>query len=807
MKDLQHVFPFLWLKGEDKNLIEEELDAIQECGVNAVCLESRIHPEFGKDKWFEDVEYILQRAKERGMQVWILDDFSYPTGYARGMFMKERSDLKGWQIATRFVDVAGEVKNAKIPFRLDEKNNETLLGVFMAKRGYDSVVSDSAKEITDRVKNGVLYTDIPYGSYRIFFLVKSQGFAERDNYIDMLNPQSTDYFLDVIYEEHYRRLAPYFGNPLVGFFSDEPRLCNGFTGEPHVYKPVTYIEIGDEGVALPYSDALVARLKVTNVAEWLKLWVKNEGYEKFRCDYMTEVTKLYHENFNGKLSAWCHAHGVAYAGHIIEDNGAHLRTRCSAGHYFRSQEGATMSGIDIVLHQIKPYDTETRHFAPSAGGYADGTFFLYLLAKLASSSANLDSVKKGRALCETFGAYGWGESTKEMSFLVNHLLSRGINYFIPHAFSMQENDKDCPPHFYMRGKNPAFKGYGVLFRYMDEMGTLFSDGTSFADVALLYHDEAEWSGRGYEPCEKIAKILTENQIEFDVVYSDYLRQMQEGSDGIELNGRTYKFIVVPDSEYLTPDTLALLQKFGDRVLYCGRIPAPTLGKKVPKGKLAETLYAGGVFRLTEEREKGLRAYRYEKEGKKYLFLFNEYGKSITFSLANGEDVYAEDKLSHERFFYAKGKEIRLAAGQAILCTEKKSSATTFASRKVKKADVWLKKRDEENFSFYKKVTLPFDINGADELPDFCGEIKYAFDIDFNETDGLQFEFDGEFCLVETAGVCKTCVGGRAYFDATAIQDKHTVWVTLANTLAYAYQDDRYSTYSYIPAACLYSAKY
>ena len=38
-------------------------------------------------------------------------------------------------------------------------------------------------------------------------------------------------------------------------------------------------------------------------------------------------------------------------------------------------------------------------------------------------------------MCEIFGAYGWMEGTKLMKWLVDHMLVRGINWLVPHAFS------------------------------------------------------------------------------------------------------------------------------------------------------------------------------------------------------------------------------------------------------------------------------------------------------------------------------------------------------------------------------------
>ena len=37
-------------------------------------------------------------------------------------------------------------------------------------------------------------------------------------------------------------------------------------------------------------------------------------------------------------------------------------------------------------------------------------------------------------MCEAFGAYGWNEGLKTMKWIADHLLVRGVNYIVPHAF-------------------------------------------------------------------------------------------------------------------------------------------------------------------------------------------------------------------------------------------------------------------------------------------------------------------------------------------------------------------------------------
>ena len=78
-------------------------------------------------------------------------------------------------------------------------------------------------------------------------------------------------------------------------------------------------------------------------------------------------------------------------------------------------------------------------------------------------------------MCEIFGAYGWAEGVKMMKWLTDFMLVRGINCFVPHAFSMRFPDPDCPPHFYARGRNPQFRAFGVLMQYMNRMSHILTE--------------------------------------------------------------------------------------------------------------------------------------------------------------------------------------------------------------------------------------------------------------------------------------------------------------------------------------------
>ena len=69
-----HLMPFFWQHGEDEATLREYMKVICDSGCRAVCIESRPHPDFCGEKWWQDMDVILDEARSRGMQVWILDD-------------------------------------------------------------------------------------------------------------------------------------------------------------------------------------------------------------------------------------------------------------------------------------------------------------------------------------------------------------------------------------------------------------------------------------------------------------------------------------------------------------------------------------------------------------------------------------------------------------------------------------------------------------------------------------------------------------------------------------------------------------
>ena len=590
-----HVLPFFWQHGEDEATLREMMGAIHGAGCRAVCVESRPHPDFCGPKWWQDMDVILDEARTRGMQVWILDDSHFPTGYANGA-LQGRPDVLCRQSV--FLNVralsptAGPVRidlaaesllkpPAKQPSNMMEArffslapartfSDDRVLRVSLRQAGLDT-------DLTGCLSGSVLAFDKPAGKAELRVLVASRNAGYHRDYINMTDRESVRVLIDAVYEPHWRHYAADFGRTVAGFFSDEPELGNGYLYDKN--NPLGSLQ------DLPWGRELESAVAKALGPGWEKqlerLWESGTDPETARVHmlYMDCLTRLIRQNFSEQIGTWCRDHGVQYIGHVIEDDGHHCRTGSSLGHYFRGLEGQDMAGIDDIGGQVYPQgeDEPTVQFQ---GFPRDGTFFHYGLACLARSAAALEPRKAGRAMCEIFGNYGWEEGVRLEKYLADHFLVRGINYFVPHAFSGAPfPDPDCPPHFYAHGHNPQYRHFGRLITYMNRASTLTSSGRHRVPAAVLYHGEAEWCDPEAMPFEQPARRLYDAQIDCHTVPADFLadtaRTEIHGDRTFTVNGQAYRVLLVPGCTSLcraAEEALSLFAESSVPVFFVGRKP-------------------------------------------------------------------------------------------------------------------------------------------------------------------------------------------------------------------------------------------
>lgn len=785
-----YIFPFFWQHGETEAVLREYMKAIHEANIGAVCVESRPHPDFCGEQWWHDMDIILEEAKRYGMKVWILDDSHFPTGYANGAMKDQPLELYRQSITCRqyrgqqgeqIVISAEDIKNAR-PFEpnMVEKmmthnsvdgatkqfDDDRLLGIYAIRQDGESgfLKKEYRMNLESEISENGLIWAVPEGEWKIYVLQLTRNRGPHRDYINMMDRDSCKVQIQAVYEPHWEHYQAEFGKTIAGFFSDEPELGNG-----HLYDHNNGLGCSEE-MDYPWSRELEKELWEELGEDFAGrlalLWEQQADKAEtaaVRYAYMDHVSRLVEKDFSWPIGEWCRAHGVEYIGHLIEDNNHASKTGSSLGHYFRGLAGQDMAGIDDIGGQVMPGQEDLDLNMPPFHS-RNGSFYHYGLGKLGSSAAAIEPLKKGNSMCEIFGAYGWGEGVRLEKYLLDHFMVRGINHFVPHAFSAKEYpDPDCPPHFYAHGNHPQYRHFGALMAYGNRVLELLNGGVHIAPAAVLYHGESEWMGEAMAS-DVVGHQLYDHQIDYDYIPQDvflpenaynmeitYDTERAEGS--FRVNTQNYRVLIVPKLQFITPHMKAALKQLQEAhfpVYFVDGLPEGVEGKIVPLSELAEMLEKSGISEISIMPENNrIRYYHYEHADGSAVYMFVNEGNGIyegTVEMPESRACYVYDAWENTiQDAEAVRDETPGITKVSLVLEPLKSYLLVFESRDT--AEVVLKEKTTQisgegveipfistwqrgicrsieypNFKAKKEVTIPDRLH--EEEPEFSGFVRY-----------------------------------------------------------------------------------
>lgn len=751
-KNEHYLYPFFWQKGQSNEKLKEYIDQMREQGIYNICIESRPHPEFLEEGWWNTMDFLIQEAKKNDMKIWILDDAKFPTGYANG---KVPNHLKKTYLDYYRFDLVGPNPYAEMNLSLfcdmreamkDKRHqHDQFFKAILVEKDMllqEGLKEDTAIDVSEGFKDHILHLNLENKHYSLFvFYTTICGEEATQDYLDPMNKEATQILINEVYEKHFNHYKDEFGKTIIGFFSDEPRFGN-IKG--------TTASIGREKMPLPWNDEVYQKLqniKGYQDTDLIFLFTsKSTKASQIRFNYMNIVSQLYSQNFSQYIGDWCSQRHVDYVGHTIEDNGAHARLGYGAGHFFRAMAGQSMAGIDIIGGQVIP-GMDYQHDAFSTGG-SNGEFYHYALVKLGASLAKLDPSKQGKLMCEAFGAYGWVEGLKMMKWITDHMLSHGVNVIVPHAFDPADfPDWDCPPHFYAHGNNPQYPYFHKWSLYADRLCHLFSGGYHKASVGVLYHAFAEWSG-DYMPIEKVLKELQQRQISCDIISEDYLNDTTISNHQYCINGYHYDVLVIPYAQRLPQLLIEKLKELSQsiKVIFINDYPENmSSGEMISLSCLSEELKDYSVVK-TSSFEKDLVVYSYQQaDGIIYMF----YNENITDSIHSTVTLHDANYMIYDAYqnksYSLNGNKVdggfeftlTLHPYQSLVlvngqCYDKIYTKSSNQLENIDKVKVSFREYNQKDYS--QPIDMSLNHYLGYDYPRFSGNIKYAFDIDCQDKD-------------------------------------------------------------------------
>lgn len=789
-----YLIPLLWFTGESAEQVKKEMDAIRRAGITEFIFENRGGDWFCTEPWMRLFEEILQYAAVCGMRVWLLDDSHVNTGSANDSLKRpENAPFRPQCLRIELMDVAGPVSAGAV-FLPEHTAAERILAIAAYRRNeQNGECSGVPIDLSGNIRDGLCMIDLPEGVWRIYFVMTAdparQGMFA--NYITMVSASSCRHLIDEVHGKIYERFSAYFGTVFAGFFSDEPAFgnCDGQYGDDYAEH-----RMGQLRRLYPWSvevaRALAAECRMSENGLLLRLpalWdAISPGGVALRLAYMDLITRLWRENYSCQLGDWCEQHGVEYIGHVLEDEGAHMRTGWGCGHFFRAMAGQHMAGIDTVLGQTIPGISSIPHALNQGTQLKNTLFYQYTMPKLAVSLARLNPRMHGRSVCEIFGAYGWNAGLPFMRAILNFYLASGVNHYIPHAYSMclpevfrrnaeerRNNGGFTPPGycmsylapaFYAGGFNPQYGIFCKLMRYAQRVCHLLAGGEHLTDVAVFYNAEGDWVNQGVTTSlDEVCAALTRGGFDYDILPADTLMH-DAGVEDFRLRAgkASYGALIVPGSTVLPEKLLErfeILAAQGVPLLFAGVLPerteepdSPAIASlpgslcAVPVPALAERL--GGIcpkrLRISpavpDLRSFGMRG----EDGAICYFFCNEGRTDARFLIAATENAVLYDPWKNRLFRLPAGQDgirltVRVQELLVVIFNRDEPDLPLFQSGEKRMRELPLRYRislreagDSGSFRAVRENSGAVNLTVNENLTRFCGEIRYEAEFDWSD---------------------------------------------------------------------------
>ena len=506
-----------------------------------------VHPRPGlmtpylSEDWFALWKVALDEAQRLGMNVWIYDENSYPSGFAGGWVPDQMPESRGRGLSFR------ETKTAP-------SWSEDLAGLYRCE-------GDKFENVTAQAKAGQA---LPEGRYLAAAEVRagnSPWFGNR-GYVNLLSPGVTEKFLEVTMEAYRREIGKEFGLHVPGVFSDEPNIRE--VGD------FAWSEILAGEFEKRWGYSLLEHLPSLNypLGDWQK--IRHNYYEVLNEQFIEHWSKPYHD--------YCETNHLEWTGHYWD----HQWPNC----------GAVPDNMSMYAWHQRPAIDCLRN------QYAEHTHAQFGNARMVRELASVaNQLGQRRTLCETYGAGGWDLRFEDMKRIGDWLEVLGVNTLNQHLSYVTirgARKRDHPQSFSYH--EPWWEGYHVSAQYFARLSAALSQGEQVNEVLVLEPTTTAWmyqaAGAKLDELGKsffdLVMALEAAQVEYDIGCEDILaRHGSVDSAGLKVGRRHYRTVVLPPmTENLNAKTAELLAAFeqaGGTVLSCGEPPARIDGGLSPAG--------------------------------------------------------------------------------------------------------------------------------------------------------------------------------------------------------------------------------
>ncbi len=540
----------------NKPLLKRQIGYLKEMGFGGFHMHSRVGMDttYLSDAFMELVKCCTAEAKEKNMLSWLYDEDRWPSGAAGGLVTKEKKYR-----AKRMV--------LSVHDRTDDLPKEEALpnGRPYFAAAYDICLNpDGSLRSYTRIGRGDRAKGVKW--YAFVHINEDDPWYNNQAYVDTLDEAAMKTFIDITYESYKHAVGDEFGKAVPAIFTDEPQFSI-----VHRNPAKRVLDFADEqcGVCLVWSTDFVENFQHMHGYDILDklpevVWtLANNKPSKVKYDFYNFATECFVSAFGDQCGRWCEAHGIAFTGHVVEEDSLRSQTH-AVGEAMRFYRSFTIPGIDMLSNH--------RNFNT---------------AKQAQSVAH--QFGKEGVLSELYGVTNWDFDFRGHKFQGDWQAALGITVRVPHLswVSMAgEAKRDYPAS--INYQSPWYREYPYVEDHFARLNTALTRGKPVVKTAVIHPIESYWINVGPNDikrtiCEKLDKNFEDvtnwllgGHIDFDFISESLLPGLcKTPGNPLPVGSMAYRSILVAGCETLrrtTFDALSAFLEAGGNLVFAGPCP-------------------------------------------------------------------------------------------------------------------------------------------------------------------------------------------------------------------------------------------
>ncbi len=530
--------PF-WAWGFKLNREETEyqIDVFEKMGFGGVTIHPRagLETKYLSDEFMEYVGICVKKLKEKNMFTIIYDEDRWPSGFAGGMASKKecyrQRALKMTQQKTECEDKEAALKNG---------------GTYFVAC-YDIKFNDRHEIVKyKKINEGEAAENERWYAYS-FATPKSDRF-NGESYIDTLNKEAVEYFIEQTYKKYFSEIGNEFGKSIKAVFTDEPQFARKHTIDGKFENQMPWSGDFEKTYFEKY------REDITNSLPEI-FWDLSDGrISKSRYFYHNHTANRITDAFLKTYHDCCAANGIYLTGHMVEETSMFSQTS-SAGDVMRTYPYFDIPGIDMLCNNKE-----------------------YVTVKQVQSVAH--QYGKEGIMSELYGVMGWNMDFKTHKLQGDWQAAMGVTLRV-HSVALGSlksiAKRDYPAS--LNYQSPWYTEYACLENHYTRLASVLTRGKAVVKTAVIHPIESYWlnfgpdfaKGKREDMDKKLAELtdwLIHSFIDFDFINEELLSSANTSKF-------EYDTIIIPQCENLRSSTVKYITDFlngGGKVVIMGECP-------------------------------------------------------------------------------------------------------------------------------------------------------------------------------------------------------------------------------------------